>query len=195
MDRRRSTAASSARNAAVSPRVSWAAARKSRTRNSLSGASPAPRWIVAAVERALEPGATDNGRASHELLQGEVALARGNTARAIELLELANTRVSTTYFTEPLARAYARAGDVRRAIAQYEKVVHGLEFGWEGQEPWIFAHVELGNLYEVAGEYAKAVAAYQRFADLWRDADPGLARTVAEIRSHIETLRRTHGIG
>jgi len=151
--------------------------------------------IVAAVERALEPGATDNGRASHELLQGEVALARGNTARAIELLELANTRVSTTYFTESLARAYARAGDVRRAIEQYEKVVQSLQFGWEGQEPWIFAHVELGNLYEVAGEYAKAVAAYQRFADLFRDADPDLARTVAEIRSHVETLRRTHGIG
>jgi len=151
--------------------------------------------IAAALDQAAGPNPTPDDQASSELLHGEVALARGDTQRAIELLELATTRASRPYFMEALARAYARAGDVRRAIEEYEKVVAHVEFGGEGQEPWILAHVELGQLYEAQGEYAKAIAAYQQFVDLWRDADPDLARSVDEIRRHIETLRKAHDIG
>jgi tetratricopeptide (TPR) repeat protein len=151
--------------------------------------------IVAALDSAAGPTPTPDDQASAELLNGEVALARGDTQHAIEQLELAATRAPRPYFTEALARAYAKAGDVSRAIAEYEKVVEHVAFGTEGQEPWILAHVELGQLYEAQGEYAKAIAAYQQFVDLWRDADPDLARSVDEIRSHIETLRKAHDIG
>jgi len=151
--------------------------------------------IVAAVERAVGANPTPDDQATSALLRGEVALARGDTPRAIELLELANSRASTAYSAEPLARAYARAGDPARAIQQYEKITEHVEYGWEGQEPWIFSHVELGQLYEAQGEFAKAIAAYQQFVDLWRDSDPDLARSVAAIKSHIEALRKAHDIG
>jgi tetratricopeptide (TPR) repeat protein len=151
--------------------------------------------IVAAVDRAAGANPTEDDEATAELLRGEVALARGDPQRAIEQLELAATRNPGPYYTESLARAYARAGDARRAIEKYEKVIEHVEFGAEGQEPWILAHVELGQLYEARGEFAKAIAAYQQFVDLWKDADPDIARSVKDIENHIETLRRAHDIG
>jgi tetratricopeptide (TPR) repeat protein len=151
--------------------------------------------VATTLDGAAGPNPTPDDRAAGELLGGEIALARGDTRHAIEQLELAATRDPRPYFGEALARAYARAGDAPRAIQQYERMLQHVEFGAEGQEPWILAHVELGQLYEAEGAFTKAVAAYQQFVDLWHDADPDLARSVAEIQRHIATLRKAHEIG
>jgi eukaryotic-like serine/threonine-protein kinase len=34
------------------------------------------------------------------------------------------------------------------------------------------AHLQLGRAYAMAGDTAKAKAAYQDFFDIWKDADP-----------------------
>jgi tetratricopeptide (TPR) repeat protein len=160
-----------------------------------AGDVPSATAVATALDSAAGATPTPDDRAAGELLRGEIALARGDTRNAIAQLELAAAQDGRPLFTEALARAYARAGDARRAIQEYEKVLEHVEFGAEGQEPWVFSHVELGQLYEAQGEYAKAIAAYQQFVDLWRDADQDLAGHVAEIRRHIETLRKAHDIG
>ncbi len=67
--------------------------------------------------------------------------------------------------------------------------------GAEAQEPWLLASYELGRLYEWRGDYRRAVESYERFVALWQDADPDLARSVADVRNRIENLRRAHAIG
>ena len=140
-------------------------------------------------------GDNDADRAALGLLRGEVALAKGDTVGALEHLELAATLRGDSYFRESLARAYEAAGRADDAIREYEAILERTSFGTEAQEPWLLASYELGRLYEWRGDYRLAVESYERFVALWQDADPNLARSVADVRNRIENLRRTHAIG
>ena len=46
----------------------------------------------------------------------------------------------------------------------------------------------LGELYTARGDREKAAAYYQKFVDLWEDADPELQPQVAEIRRRLARL-------
>ena len=47
-----------------------------------------------------------------------------------------------------------------------------------------------GELYERLGRRDDAIARYQRFVELWRDADPSLQQPVAEATRRLAMLRR-----
>ncbi len=110
------------------------------------------------------------------LLEGEVELARGNQERAIELLLLAEREKSSGLTLASLARAYGLTGDTEQAIRWNEALLavkHAL-LGWEPQQDWIAAHVNLAKLYLGRGEKDKAAARLKEFFALWKDADPDL---------------------
>lgn len=46
----------------------------------------------------------------------------------------------------------------------------------------------LGELYEQKGDRAKAVENYQKFVDLWKDADPELQPKVQAVRDKLRKL-------
>jgi hypothetical protein len=54
-------------------------------------------------------------------------------------------------------------------------------------------HRRLGELSEAAGKPAEAMENYQRFVELWREADPVLQPQVAEVRKRLELLRAKTG--
>ncbi len=56
-----------------------------------------------------------------------------------------------------------------------------------------FSLERLGELYEAKGNAVKAIDAYSRFAELWKNADAELQPRVAEVRGHIERLRLRSG--
>jgi len=47
-----------------------------------------------------------------------------------------------------------------------------------------------GELYERLGRRDEAIARYQRFVELWKDADPSFQQPVAEATRRLATLRR-----
>jgi hypothetical protein len=51
-----------------------------------------------------------------------------------------------------------------------------------------FSRLELAKLYEATGERNKAIAELERLAELWKDADQGLAE-VEEAKLLLATLR------
>jgi hypothetical protein len=45
-----------------------------------------------------------------------------------------------------------------------------------------------GELYEARSDRERAASSYQRFLDLWRDADPELQPQVVEVRRRLAAL-------
>jgi hypothetical protein len=48
-------------------------------------------------------------------------------------------------------------------------------------------------LYEARGTAPKAIEQYNRFVELWAEADPDLQPQVAEVRKRLERLRAAVG--
>jgi tetratricopeptide (TPR) repeat protein len=118
-------------------------------------------------------------------LRGLFALSRGETSKAIELLqvavpdELAIPGSSLFAFFGALYPVYVR-GEVylsahqgREAAAEFQKILDhpGIVFS----DPIAaVARLQLGRAYALTGDKIKSRDAYQDFLTLWRDADPDI---------------------
>ncbi len=114
--------------------------------------------------------------AYEHFLQGEIAVARGDNNKAIQLLSLSDQEKSTPYSMEGLARAYQQSGNIAQAVSQYEKFLASPFYGllWEPQQRWVAAHYTLADDYLAMGNPAKAREALNPLLALWKDADQGL---------------------
>jgi tetratricopeptide (TPR) repeat protein/predicted Ser/Thr protein kinase len=109
------------------------------------------------------------------MIEGEIDLAKGNTAEAIEFLEsLLQWHSQNTNFLESLAFAHRKAGLLKEAASKYEEIISLFHLGKEAQESWIMAHYELGKIFRDMGNTEKAKEYYGKFLNIWKDADPDI---------------------
>ena len=118
-------------------------------------------------------------------LRALAALNHHNPAKAIEWLQIA----STYEFGEPQScfygffgvmypvyvrgEAYLALHQGAQAAVEFKKIVN--HRGIVISDPvGAMAHLQLGRAYLMAGDTAKAKAAYGDFLSLWKDADPGI---------------------
>ena len=115
-------------------------------------------------------------------LRGLIAVAKGDYDAAIQLLQQAVSMSiiqnpqdgDLAYFVEPLAQAYFMKGDWDKAREEYESI--GLMTYGRQKHGDIYAKsfYMLGKIYEEVGKRREAKKNYERFLDLWKNADPGL---------------------
>src|SRR5213595_1159338 len=96
-----------------------------------------------------------------------------------------------------LARAYERAGERDSALAVYERAVTtpGYFRAFEEEATLGPTYRRLGELYEERGDTVRARDYYNRFVDLWKDADAELQPRVREVRARLAQLDRETGKG
>lgn len=105
----------------------------------------------------------------------EVERQRGNYARAIQLLLLADHQQSSKYVLDGLARAYEASGDREQAARWLKSFNDGkLALGWEPQQDWLGSFVRLARLNRSLGKKDEAKALLGQFLDVWKDADPDI---------------------
>jgi serine/threonine protein kinase/tetratricopeptide (TPR) repeat protein len=135
----------------------------------------------------LSPTAKNRSTYEHAILQAEILMAEDSADQAVgvikkaPLLDIPNLQTdSIVPYNIPLmrdflARAYYLSGDLYKAIAEYENLI---TFDPDSRERRLIHpeyHLELAKLYEKKGLSSKAIAQYERFLELWKDADKGLA--------------------
>ncbi|MGB6340662.1 MAG: tetratricopeptide repeat protein, partial [Candidatus Aminicenantaceae bacterium] len=141
---------------------------------------------IKAIFPELSPAAQKDGAYESAILQAEILMAEGSPGEAIEVMEKAtlpdipNLHTDTIgpynmpLMRDVLARAYNQAGDLDKAIAEYERLI---TFDPDSRDRHLIHpkfHLEVAKLYEEKGQSSKAIEQYERFLELWKDADPGL---------------------
>jgi tetratricopeptide (TPR) repeat protein len=133
----------------------------------------------------------------HNYLQGLIQIEKDKFREAIPYLEEVESSLSFqnrvrrfhAFFMEPLAFAYYKSGNLNKAIQQYGKIISltigRLNYG----DIYAKSYYMLGKIYEEQGNTAKAIEHYEKFLDLWKDADPGIAE-VSDARERGTVLRK-----
>jgi serine/threonine protein kinase/Tfp pilus assembly protein PilF len=119
-------------------------------------------------------------------LRGEVLLAEGKAREAIAVLEKAPPKIlfslgssaslviyNFPFLKDALARAYEKSGEIDKAIAEYERLTASYP---KSPSPFLIHpkyYYRLAKLYEKKGMKIKARGNFERFLDLWKNADPG----------------------
>jgi len=134
----------------------------------------------------------------YDQLVGLIELEKGNFEKAIENL---TRSISLTYFIdkimvsessyilyiEPLAKTFYRANKLKSAQTEYEKIISYPTARLDSGDVYTKAFYMLGKINEQMGNKTKAIEHYEKFLDLWKDADPGIAE-VEDARKKLAGL-------
>jgi serine/threonine protein kinase len=114
------------------------------------------------------------------IMLGDLEFERGNAALAIEYFEQAKDLFTGihhggfAYTVDALARACYEVGSLERAAEEFE-LITTLTYGRINHgDIYAKSFYMLGKIYEEMGKKREARRNYERFLDLWKNADPGL---------------------
>jgi tetratricopeptide (TPR) repeat protein len=137
----------------------------------------------AAVElRALiEEGLHEKSIRLYYHLAGRIALKEKNYSLAIEQIQNAISLVPfgsprmNARLVDSLATAYYESGDLEKAKSEYERITRLTVGRRETGDIYAKSFYMLGKIFELQGNTSWAIGNYEKFLDLWKDADPGIA--------------------
>ncbi|MGD8540143.1 MAG: protein kinase [Candidatus Aminicenantes bacterium] len=112
-------------------------------------------------------------------LMGMIELEKSNYSKAIEFYKKAAPLLSVTSSSHlslayQAGLAYYEAGGLASARQEYERAVSLTTGRQDFGDLYSKSFYMLGKIYEQQGDTAKAIEHYEKFLDLWKDADPGI---------------------
>ena len=127
-------------------------------------------------------------------LLGLMEKKKGNWNKAIEYLEESlalypSTGMYIAEILDALADTYHKSGDLDNALRCYEKTTPlNIRLVYDGH---IYARslYRMGNIYEEKGWTGKAIESYEKFLELWKDADPDLPE-VLDAKKRLAALTK-----
>ena len=126
----------------------------------------------------------------YDHLMGMIELENGNYLQAIESFKEAVSLDPSFFksYLDSLGLAYFKSGDLDKAKSEYEKIMSCPRGIQEYDIDFVKSFYMLGKIYEEQDDSAKAIEHYEKFLDLWKDADPGIAE-VEDARKRLASLQ------
>jgi tetratricopeptide (TPR) repeat protein len=135
-------------------------------------------------------------------LVGNIELKRENFPKAIEYFKEAMSLLPSQFappsqwrigddhglFIDSLALTYYKSGDLERAREEYEKITRLTTGRFLYGDIYAKSFYMLGKIYEKKEMIREAREHYEKFLDIWKDADPGLAE-VEDARKRLAGLQ------
>jgi serine/threonine protein kinase len=111
-----------------------------------------------------------------DLTKGKSDRAAGMLREAWDLRHRENSPVEDhIVFLYYLGEANLLVGDLEAARQNYQGGLNlTISKVWFG-DLWAKSHYRLGEIYEKLGNRERAIEHYEKFLDIWKDADPGIA--------------------
>jgi tetratricopeptide (TPR) repeat protein len=149
----------------------------------------------------IHPSNKESFKYTLKFLEGKILLLEKSYDRAIIVLEemldledpsmqpiMAKISYNILNHREILAQAYNQKGDIDKAIATYKNLI---TFNPDSNDRRLIKpknYYELAKLYEQTGQKTKAIEHYEKFLDLWKDADSGMAE-LEDAKRRLEGLK------
>ncbi len=112
-------------------------------------------------------------------LMGMIELKKRNYLKACEFIKkglpllTADSELNLVY-TSSLGLAFYRAGNLEKAAEEYERLTTLNVGRFDYGDIYMKSFYMLGRIYEDISWNGKAIENYEKFLDLWKDADSGL---------------------
>ena len=146
------------------------------------------RQVLARLEGLVKPG-NPTDRSARGLLAAELALAAGSPDAAHEAIRNDIDPILASWREGVAGRVLAKRGVLDSALTATAEYARSEGFGWDTQEDWVLARLDVARLAESLGDSATARAALQTLLDRWKDADPDLP-VLRETRRELARLQR-----
>jgi tetratricopeptide (TPR) repeat protein len=150
--------------------------------------------LLAEFQRAV-PAGLRRGQPERFAAAGAIALAQGRWRDAVAGYRAAyDSSDCTACGWFEIGMAYERDRQPDSAIAAYERILGTPGLPYEDVRPYAppLASLRLGELYERRRDRPRAIRAYTRFVDFWKDGDPELQPTVRDARQRLARLAGEH---
>jgi len=158
---------------------------------------------AAELKELIESGMNKKAIRHYHHLLGMIELKRENFSKAVEFFKRGISLLqyqcyfdysqwlipdSHALFMEPLALAYYKMGDLDKAQEEYEKITYLSSGRIYYGDIYAKSFYMLGKIYEEKGWKGKAIEHYEKFLELWKDADPGIVE-VEDARKKLARLK------
>jgi len=150
---------------------------------------------AAELKEMIEKGVNKKLMRVYFHLMGMIELKRNNYPKSIEYfkdslsLPRGGTLTKPAGYIGSLGLAYYEAGDLEKAREEYEKIAL-LTFGrLNAGDIYAKSFYMLGKIHEQQDNKPKAIENYEKFLDLWKDADPGFPE-VEDARKRLAGLQK-----
>ncbi|MBW7932104.1 MAG: protein kinase [Gemmatimonadaceae bacterium] len=130
------------------------------------------------------------------MFESQVAFAEGRYGAAIEAMRTADARyeVNPYFAINFIAQSFDLANQPDSAITYFERYVSTPDPQLSEAVNWMAgSHKRLGELYDAKGNKAKAIEHFEKFVELWKNADPELQPKVREAQDKLKRLRGMRG--
>jgi serine/threonine protein kinase/Tfp pilus assembly protein PilF len=145
------------------------------------------------LKKLIERGMNKRRMSNYHFLMGRIELEKKSFSNAIEYYNRGLPLLSASSDSHlPLAYhtglAYYKMGDLGKAQGEYEKIMTLTGGRISHGDTYAKSFYMLGKIYEQKGWKGKALEHYERFLDLWKDADPGITE-VEDARKRLAGLK------